>query len=235
MKSVFRTLSLETSSAAGTAALMEDDSLIELHSMGEGLNRTRGLARLVRDLLSPHELEPGEIDLLAVGLGPGSYTGIRVAAAFAHGFSQGTGCNLQGVCSFAAVASRALDRESGDRTVLVTDAAGGQKDEWYAAAFRKAKIGLEEIVPPQVLSWTELLERFDSKWLAAGKGAPRLKEILGEKVQTREEKEPDAGGVAVLARELFLSGKDCPAGGLAPLYLRKSSAEINWSLRKSEG
>lgn len=235
MKSPCRTVALETSTPAGSVALMEDDSLLELRSTGEGQDRTRGLAQLVGQLISSHELTPRDIDLLAVGLGPGSYTGLRAAAAFAHGFSLGTGCALQGVSSFAALASKVLAGEPEGETVLVSDATGGAADEQYAAAFRKEKNSLEEIVSLQVFSWKELLELYERGWLAAGKGAHRLKEAVGAEVRTREEKEPSAHSVALLGRTLHLSRENGSPDDLEPLYVRKSRAEINWSRRRREG
>jgi len=223
------TLAIETATVSGSAALLREGAEDAILSLGEGMGHGRELVPAMERLLEGAALEPGSVDLLAVGLGPGSYTGLRVGAATALGFALGAGCSLAGVSSFAA---KAVEAGREGETVLVTAAAGGE--ECYHAAFRIEEGLAETVAGHAVGSWSDAAARLEAGWIIAGEGAGRLGRLAGGSFEVRAATVPNAAAVGRLGRRLFnVKGATAPED-LKPLYLRRSKAEINWELRRKK-
>ena len=163
----FITLAVDTSTRAGQVALLDDRTPMAIRSIEAGSAHGRELAPAIADLLETQGVQSDDVDLIAVGLGPGSYTGLRVGAATALGFALGAGCPLSGVSSLAA---RALCVGAAGETVfVVTD--GGNKN-CYSAAFRIERDGgLTEVAAPQVGLHDEAAGRLNEGWIVTGEVA----------------------------------------------------------------
>ena len=124
-----RVLSIDTSSELGTAAVVIDG--IVAASIASRVNSQHGetLLPLLEHLLKLAHLRIEEIDLLAVGLGPGSFTGVRIGVATAKGLSLARGTKMVGVTTSRVLARAA----SGDVRAVVIDA---KKDEVFVSAYR---------------------------------------------------------------------------------------------------
>src|ERR1700687_2757716 len=101
-------LALELSSIQRTAALMVDGRVCGVASQIGG-NYSAALA-LVEDAFQLGQLSRDEIEIIAVGLGPGSYTGIRAAIALAQGWQLGNPVRLLGIGSATCLAAQAQTR-----------------------------------------------------------------------------------------------------------------------------
>jgi tRNA threonylcarbamoyl adenosine modification protein YeaZ len=97
-----KTLILETSTEKGLIALSVDGSPVASRQLSGGPELSKTLALEVQTLLKTHSFHP---DLIAVGKGPGSYTGIRVGAALAKALAFGWGIPVLGFCSLKAYMS----------------------------------------------------------------------------------------------------------------------------------
>jgi len=93
------TLALETSTSQGGVALFRDRELVFSHTFSADRSHSSGLFSIIEAALAPDRV-PGRI---VVGLGPGSYAGVRIAIAAAIGLSVATGAELLGVPSVAAL------------------------------------------------------------------------------------------------------------------------------------
>jgi tRNA threonylcarbamoyladenosine biosynthesis protein TsaB len=197
-------LAFDTSSSLGSAAVgrlpRERDSSLRVLSRGFLTERSRhssGLLPLVRDLLDEAGIEPRELDAIAVGSGPGSFTGVRVAAATSKGLVRALGISLHPISSLAAGAASVgiripaavdlgpdfqlagLPDEDLERPRYVLFDA--RDDRLYAACFRMAGGALETVVPPAAARLGALLEGpIPPGTLFAGDGALRHAEAIRE-------------------------------------------------------
>jgi len=162
------------------------------------------------------------VDLIAVGLGPGSFTGLRVGIATARGLATSLGLPVAGVCTLDALGMGILER-GGDRSALaVLDARRG---EVFAALYAP---GAERLWEPLVLSPEDLAERVSALAeppSAAGSGAVRFRhELVGRGVDVLDDGDPAhrvaARHICALAVAVG-GGDDLPA----PIYLRPPDAE----------
>lgn len=119
-----RVLILETSGKVGQAALASGEAIIADLRLGEERRRASDLAMAVDRLLKEQGWRARDLTDVVVGLGPGSYTGLRVGLASAKALAFATGCRFHGVETYAAIASHA----SGDaRSIsVVGDALQGK-------------------------------------------------------------------------------------------------------------
>ena len=208
-----RLLCIETSSRRGSVALAEGPRVVAARSHSEQAAHAERLRPLLDELLSEAGWSKKSLERVGVGMGPGSFTGLRVGIAFAQGIALGLEIPWVGVGSLAAMA-RACPPEAGPIRVALLDA---RRQEVFAQAFSASGAALSE---------AEALPRADALRLLGARfpGALFLGEVaaeLGAERAYRSESTdlPDARGVAVLAAELE------PAESIPePLYVRDSGA-----------
>jgi tRNA threonylcarbamoyladenosine biosynthesis protein TsaB len=185
-------------------------------AVGERPQHAQRLLGLAADLLAAAGLRWADVEMVAVGAGPGSYTGLRIALATARGVARAHGCRLVGVSSLRALAEPVRDRTA----VAVIDARRG---EAFVAIYR----GGEELLAPSVCRPEELAtlaRRGGADALAVGDGAVRFMQILeraGVPVAPAgsELHHLSAGAICRLA----VSGNVAAA---MPDYLRVADAEL---------
>ena len=208
---------------------------------------TRLLA-LVNNLLESANMGWGEIDRIAAGLGPGTFTGLRVGLATARGLAQSLGVELAGVSSLRALAEPALRSGPGRSGVLaVLDARRG---EVFAAAYEVTGEGPseEELIAPRALAPEELgsiieqaeAQREDERggqWLAVGDGAVSFRsqlEAFGVAVP------PDSSTLHMVSAMAIcdLGARATPVAGyetIVPDYQRRPDAEIALERARAAG
>ena len=199
-------LALETSTQSASVALLEGGLLVKEIRLEKGGRQGRELAPAIEKL----GIAWAEVELVAVGLGPGSYTGLRVGLALARSLAFAADLAVAGVSSFAAHAHEAL----GEGEEMLTLCKAG-RDDYYYAVFRKDGGRLREIVPHAIGPESEMQKH----------------QAPGRRVQSEP---PLACAVGRLAWISYQEEGPTPADRLLPLYLRRSKAEINWERRKGE-
>src|SRR5215213_3884869 len=138
-----RVLVLETAGRVGQVALASGDAVLAEARLEEARRRASDLALTVADLLKAQGWMARDLTAVVVGLGPGSYTGLRVGLASAKALAYATGAAFFGVETFAAVAVRA---PAGVRTVsVVGDALQGKL---FRHDFQRAESGAWEPAGP---------------------------------------------------------------------------------------
>jgi tRNA threonylcarbamoyladenosine biosynthesis protein TsaB len=164
------------------------------------------------------------VDLLAVGLGPGTFTGIRVGIATARGLGVSLGLPVRGVCTLDALGRGIQEDTGGGSALAVLD---GWRGEVFAALYGT---GGEQLWEPAVFRPEDLAERIaslDETPAIAGSGAVRFrKELTRDGVRIPDDSDPVH---RVAARHLCAIAA-AQAGGedsekLAPIYLRPPDAE----------
>lgn len=158
-----------------------------------------------------------DLDRIAVTVGPGSFTGLRVGIAAARGLALTTGVPAIGIGTLAVHAETAR-HEIGATPVLAVLAAG--RGELYGQSFAAdgAPAG-----PPEAAPAATFARRLGANTLIAGSGAPALAEILGDEARARTVHQRSAPDLAALCR----LGAAAPLTGQAPrpLYLRPPDAK----------
>lgn len=227
-----RLLALETATPAQGVALVEDDRLLaELSYEAKG-NRGGLLLPTVDQVLQKAGLAARDLDAVAVSVGPGSFTGLRVGLATAKGLALGSGAMLVGVPTLEALAE---GYAHADWTICaLLDAYRG---EVYMALFRRKGSTLERLSPDAVLApeaVASALVEVEGSIHLIGNGAARYHErlhaALGDRAGMTDEglrAVPSAAVVARLGLRQFAGGNK-PDAEVAPLYLRRAEAEVNW-------
>jgi tRNA threonylcarbamoyladenosine biosynthesis protein TsaB len=208
-------LAFDTSTFAASAAVVDGGTVLAESSVLQRAGHSERLLPLVDEVLARAGLPLGAIDRLAVGLGPGSFTGVRLGLATAKGLQLATGIPLVGVSSLDALAASAWGVEG--PLVAALDA---RRDEVYAALFRQREgdreaVGAEAFRGGGVTIVGDLDDGLFARLSRAAAGplrrAPR---VVGT---------PLARWVAAEV----LAGRGRPdAGGLEPTYLRGADAKL---------
>jgi tRNA threonylcarbamoyladenosine biosynthesis protein TsaB len=199
-------LAVEFSSECRSAAVLEGSTILG-HAAENGGRRIIGL---VEESLRQANCEREEVETIAVGLGPGSYNGIRAAIAFAQGWQLGRGVNLIGLSSIECLAARAEMEKVFGLVNIVVDA---QRNEFYLARY-EIGTGARRVVEPLRLAALAEIEKKD----AAGE------KIVGPDILSWFPRAiniyPDAAMLGSLAagRHDFVSGDK-----LEPIYLRETA------------
>ena len=196
------------------------DSLLGLSEKGSPLHTTALLGEVERAVEAAGGWE--EIDLVAVGVGPGSFTGLRVGIATARALGLSRGLDVRGVGTLDAL-GRGLEGRGGSVRLPVLDARRG---EVFAAAFAG---GGERLWEPFVCPPRELADRItglDRPALCAGSGAVRFRqELAGPDVEIPDDADPAHRIAARHICALAAAGVGVEAEPAAPNYLRPPDAE----------
>jgi tRNA threonylcarbamoyladenosine biosynthesis protein TsaB len=180
-----RILGFDTSTAASSAAVLQDDEVIESLPAPERLAQRPAhaseLLPAINDVMERADVGFGDLSTIAVGVGPGTFTGLRIGVATARALAKANDLPLRAVSSLAALAAGI----TGPSRLALIDAKRG---EVYAALFE----GDEERWPPAALGIDALIARVQDAGtnpLAAGDGSLRFRDQL------------EAAGVAVAPAE----------------------------------
>lgn len=215
-------LALDTATEACSAALLVDGRLQERFEVAP-----RGHARLLLpmldDLLAEAGLRPAQLDAVAFGRGPGSFTGLRIAAGTAQGIAFAADLPVLPVSTLAALARPALLRADAAHVLAAIDARMG---EVYWAAYGCAANGEPEALGAERVSAPERVDvPGGGTWFGVGSGwgayeAP-MRARLGETLIGIDAAAlPHAGDIARLAALDFAAGRAVAPEDAQPVYLR---------------
>jgi tRNA threonylcarbamoyladenosine biosynthesis protein TsaB len=236
-----RILGIDTATPSASVALIEDQKILaeriyrqaKISSDQAALppkgNHAEVILPLIRSLLAGAGLSLSGLSGIAVTLGPGSFTGLRIALATVKGLAYEWGLPVVGVSTLHANAARVGDDG------LICALLDARKQEVYAALFRRAGNALTRLSEDAVLSVCrvgELLSHCGAvKPFMIGDGAAayemQLQDSFGGAMRfsVGDEFGSVAAQAALLARQRFLAAATDDLGALAPLYLRPSEAE----------
>lgn len=219
-------LALETASDPGSVALWRDGEVMVRHCP-EGLSNSATLLPLVNEVLRQAGLRIAELDGIAFGTGPGSFTGLRVSCGVAQGLAVARDIPLLGVGTLEAMAFAA----GGERVIVALDARMG---EVYYGCFEKGMATVEiGVFAPDAVSLPH-----SGHWLACGNGLqayPELGKRLAPCVETwQPDLMPSAEAVVRLAAGRMARGERIDPAEAVPFYVRDKVAKTV-SERLAEG
>jgi len=218
-------LSVDTSTPRLSVALWEKGNVLGLSERIPEKRHAEAILPDMEKLLQGLGLSPKDLGGLAVGLGPGSFTGLRVGIATVQGMAQALQLPVAGVSSFWAAAAG-----TGAERVLVLEDA--RQEMFYAALYERSIGGYSPRVEEGLFSWAALLELVPSgNCTLAGCAAEQLQpRLVAAKPETvfdlvpAPRRWPSAVDVAALAFPALAAGGSAPEA-LIPLYLRRTQAE----------
>jgi tRNA threonylcarbamoyladenosine biosynthesis protein TsaB len=205
-----KVLALEFSSARRSVALIDDLVLVAKGATDPHIVETTDLhttgISLIDQLLTSAKISSQEIDVIAVGLGPGSYTGIRSAIALAQGWQFARDTKILGVSSVEILAADARKEGYRGEVALIIDA---QRKEVYEATYLLSDSEQRAVTPLQIVSPAAI----NSGATVLGPGASKL-------INGGIDLYPSAAtlGEVVLKRSDYIPGEH-----LEPIYLREAT------------
>jgi len=227
-----KVIGIETSGAIGSVALVAEGHIPAERYFEKGLRHGRELVPSLQEVLSTQGLKIREIDLIAVSIGPGSYTGLRVGVMAAKTLALVTKKPLIGVPTLDVLAENAP--EDAEYIVPIVDA---KRSEVYACLYKKIGQKRKRLWDFLVIKPEELLRRLKgfSKVYVLGDGLKICARIFKEKGSILGEEETwtaRAANVALLGEREFKSGRYEDPFALEPMYLRRPAAIEKWEKKK---
>ncbi len=219
-------LCIETGTDICSVALARDGEMIALRESDLGHDHARKVGVFTQELLREHDIAPDELDAVAVGKGPGSYTGLRIGVSFAKGMCYALGIPLISVDSLRSLAAclveeheaGIIDVEDWDNTILcpMIDA---RRMEVYAELFDTSLVPQSEVVAEVVTdkSFFEVQLR-RKKLLIFGSGAEKCRGVL--EWADYAEVAPSARGLCAEAERKLQAGEKEDVAYFEPFYLK---------------
>ena len=220
------TIAFDTSTETLAVAAARGDDWVT-HSCNSGLKHATLLASLIEQVTGELGVRVAEVDLVAVGIGPGSFTGVRIGVATAKGIAAAGRARLAGICGLDATAWD--QRHAGGLVVPLIDA---RKRRFYAACYRDGR----RVSPyldqaPAALAETVRSAAADGEpVLLTGPAAAQFAEanacssVAGWRIDRRHAQVPVLAMLELAERNMVAT----PAA-LKPIYLRRSEAELGIS------
>ena len=221
---------LEPSTALGSCALWRDGAVSE-RLCPPGKPHSETLLPLIRELLSEAGIKVGQLDAIAFGVGPGAFTGLRVACGVAQGLAVAAGVPLIPVTSLETLAAQS----GAERVLALLDARMG---EVYSGSYRLDDNGYVLQGEIRVSVPEALALPTDAGWLACGNALAAYPALLARLsaagIPVQAGIVPMAAGVANLAAPRARRGEGIDAALAVPLYIRDKVAKTV-AERLSEG
>jgi len=223
-----RILGIETSGHEGSVALFEEGRIVgERILSGQGQRHAQALTSELALLFEETGTTPADCQGVAVSVGPGSFTGLRIGVTCAKTFAYSVGCRITGVETLQAIAQD-CPAEIGQIT-LVADAGRG---DLYVGQYRFEESQWTRLGPIEIHPALEWIGSRSPEEIIAGPGLKRWQEKFAVQSSLRPKFEvPRAGTICKIGERQFRLGQIADVWSLEPYYLRRSSAEEQWDRR----
>lgn len=214
-------LAFDTSTEFLSLAVMRGDVVYTFDTLA-GQTHSQIILPQIQTLLSEAQLQFKDLQGIAFGAGPGSFTGVRIAAGVAQGLGFGANLPVVGVCTLMALA----EASNTQKVVACLDARMG---EVYHAAYIKTPDGWQVAVAPGLYKPDAVPAVKGDDWEGVGSGwqtyAEVLSHVYGNQLQAIQPAIlPSAHAVLKLALPVFVRGEAKPAGEAMPVYIRNRVA-----------
>ncbi len=225
-------LGIDTSTKFCNLGLIEDENiLIEYTINGLKKKHSSILVPAIKDLLKTIDLKMEEINGIAVSMGPGSFTGLRIGLGVAKGLCYARSLPLLGIPTLDAIAFPLKEIP-----YLICPVLESKKDEIYDVVFRGGD-SLHRVMDYKCEDIQSLLNRLSllkEKIIFLGDGIKKYRDIIKEKLGKdalfidSQINLPIATNIAILGLNKLKKREEDDISTLSPFYLRKSQAEIVW-------
>lgn len=228
-------LAIDTATSASSVALSEDDQLVAMSVRVDRRGHGGFLVPAIDFIFTTAGWKPAEIDVIAVDVGPGLFTGIRAGISTAQGIAAAVGAPMVAVSSLTALAVRAA---TGRRRIWpVVDIRRGQ---FATRPFQPVPGGVAPDGPAEIVTASglhNLLESDAEDTLLIGDTASLPTSVMRGLHRARKGRPryPSADVLAEIAQFRANQGEYVRPEDVRPLYMREPDAQINWSDFREEG
>lgn len=226
-------LGIDTATSCVSVAVGGHEGVLASTQTARGRQHAETLTPAIEFTCRQARIELSEISVVAVDLGPGLFTGLRVGVAAAKAMAHALRVPMIGVSSLDLVAFPVRFSPK-----LIVTAIDARRGELFSASYRQVPGGIQRLTPHHTVSPDDLASELlatAGDCLLVGDGALRYREVFEglHKVEIAPEElaYPSASSLVMLAHAQALREQWVKPWDLQPLYLRKPDAEVNWQTR----
>lgn len=229
-------LAIDTATMVSSVAVANEKKLLAELTVQTRLTHSETLLPHIEQVLQMAGVEKNELTGVAVSLGPGSFTGLRIGLGAAKAIAYGLQIPIIGVPTTEALAWHYP--VPGVKVITFIDA---QKGNVYSGVYQWANGGIAEIAPIQVYSLEEAIELCGQQQeIVMAVGDMAAKKLVGREalpanlqVPPQHTVMPRAANVAMAGLQRLAAGKVDNVMDLEPIYIRRSEAEVLWEKRQA--
>ena len=224
-------LGIETALGFSEVALLEEGKDLLPRTLADGTLYSENVVKLMRTLLRASSMSLGELDGIAVSIGPGSFTGLRIGLSAAKGLAGSANRPLVGVSTLDALAGSVVYSkmiETGCEFLAVIDA---KRDDYYCASFYNDRGKPSRTSEPQIVTAYEICHSSpeNEKVIVVGDGKAKLEQRLRDvrisggselRIIQKGSLVSPAAAVAILGLQKIKRGELADAVSLEPSYLK---------------
>ncbi|MEG1285389.1 MAG: tRNA (adenosine(37)-N6)-threonylcarbamoyltransferase complex dimerization subunit type 1 TsaB [Romboutsia sp.] len=226
-----KVLGIDTSSMATSIAVIEDNKLICEYTVNTKKTHSQKIMPMIENMLESSDLNIKEIDMIAVSIGPGSFTGLRISMATAKAIAHVRNLPIVAVNSLENLA---CNMNLCDKKICsILDA---QRTQVYTAKYKFENNELVELEEVDVLEIEELinnLNQSNEEWIIVGEAVYKYEELIKKssniQIPAPSHNVTKASSLCSLAVEKYkknIDVHDCYT--INPMYIRKSQAEVQY-------
>lgn len=218
-----KVLGIETSGNAGGVALCRDNRIVIACNLGPPALHDKYLVTTIKTMLHSVGWTPRDIDLIAVDVGPGSYTGIRVGVTCARTLAYALNKPVIDVPAFDAIAENYPMNST-----PICPLMDARREHVYACIYQLENAQRKRVSDFLVIQPERLVSLLPRPVILFGSGVLPYKEQFQQKdivIDTENQAVPKAEYVALLGESAYKGGRRCEVEKLLPLYLRRTGVE----------
>lgn len=224
-------LGIETATAVCGASVVGDGKILSHHFLEAQHVHSEKLMTVIDETLKESHLSIESLDGIAISIGPGSFTGLRIGLSTAKGLAFASGKPLVAVPTLLGLAFNARIQHIASSGQIILPMIDARRDEVYCAVYRNENDGLHELAPAQAqpLGNIEMLAREEENILVVGDGADKFQKFLAMKseqfkqrfiVPSREQRICSAASIALLGEQKLSRDDVADVSSLEPLYVK---------------
>ena len=218
MANTLKLLAIDTSTEACSAALYIDGEITSLYEVAPQ-RHAELILPMVDQVLSQAQVKLTDLDAIAFGRGPGSFTGVRIATGIAQGLAYSANLPVVPISTLAALA-----RSEKDKSEYIAVAIDARMSEVYFGLYKHGD-GVELIGEELVIAPDKITLQINAMCFGVGSGWARYAEVLKNVFKNKlsgygSERFPHAADVAALAVHAFKNGSLVKPEDVMPVYLR---------------
>ncbi|WP_298634366.1 tRNA (adenosine(37)-N6)-threonylcarbamoyltransferase complex dimerization subunit type 1 TsaB [uncultured Umboniibacter sp.] len=218
-------LALDTSTDACSVALLSAEGCVQRFEQA-ARQHTKRLLPMVDDVLAEAQLTLNDVDCIAYGAGPGSFTGLRICLGVVQGLAFSVNKPVVGVSTLGAMALQAAEEYEVSRCHVIQDA---RMSECYEGIWERVGDTVIPVLSDRLIS-PDQIEVFTADEVIIGTGFEMINDAQRRSAGTKfkGQIDPQAAFIARLAVEAFVRGDADLADDVEPVYLRN---EVSWKKR----